>query len=201
MKQQTLAMAADQESGYGQHFNPMRHDEFMKTMDAIVPSTALCAFIEPFYPKAGNGRPPVSSERMLRIHLTRQTLKGKQWYFRMKLYIGVDSQSGQAHGAVVTSANVHDKHPPPDLLHGNEHFTNRRAKSQGVVGEAVRLKSRHKSRLRSRAEHVFGVVKRLCGFGEMRYLGLHINAIRTFTAWALTNIYLSRSMPMAQVRP
>lgn len=49
-----------------------------------------------------------------------QTRKGQQWYFGMKLHIGVDSQSGLAHSAVVTSANVHDKHPLPDLLHGQE---------------------------------------------------------------------------------
>jgi len=36
----------------------------------------------------------------------------------MKLNIGVDSQSGLAHNAVVTAANVNDKHPLPDLLHG-----------------------------------------------------------------------------------
>ncbi len=38
----------------------------------------------------------------------------------MKLHIGVDSRTGLAHSAVVTAANVHDKHPLPDLLHGNE---------------------------------------------------------------------------------
>ena len=38
----------------------------------------------------------------------------------MKLHIGVDSQTGLAHTAVVTAANVHDKHPLPELLHGNE---------------------------------------------------------------------------------
>ena len=46
--------------------------------------------------------------------------KGQQWYFGMKLHIGVDSQSGLTHSAVVTAANVHDKHPLPDLLHGQE---------------------------------------------------------------------------------
>lgn len=51
---------------------------------------------------------------------THQTRKGRQWYFGMKLHIGVDSQSGLAHSAVVTPANVHDKHPLPQLLHGNE---------------------------------------------------------------------------------
>jgi len=47
-------------------------------------------------------------------------------HFGMKLHIGVDSQSGLAHSAVVTAANVHDKHPMPDLLHGNERRVYRR---------------------------------------------------------------------------
>lgn len=38
----------------------------------------------------------------------------------MKLHIGVDSQSGLAHSAVVTPANIHDKHALPQLLHGEE---------------------------------------------------------------------------------
>jgi IS5 family transposase len=38
----------------------------------------------------------------------------------MKMHIGVDSRTGLAHSAVVTAANVHDKHPLSDLLHGNE---------------------------------------------------------------------------------
>jgi len=40
MKQQTLAMAADQ-SGYEHCRKPTRRDEFLKTMEAIVPWTAL----------------------------------------------------------------------------------------------------------------------------------------------------------------
>ena len=36
-----------------------------------------------------------------------QTRKGQQWYFGIKLHIGVDSQSGLAHRAVVTPANMH----------------------------------------------------------------------------------------------
>ena len=255
MKQQTLAMAADQ-SGYEQYRKPTRREEFLATMQSIVPWTALCEVIAPHYPKAGNGRPPIGLERMLRIHFiehwfnladlaceealydsaslrrfvgidlgrepvpdattmlkfrrllndnklgqalfaqvgqelqTRgfkvntgtivdatiigapgstknadkardpemhQTRKGKQWYFGMKLHIGVDSQSGLAHSAVVTAANVHDKHPLPDLLHGQEKrvygdsayasqkaliqskapkakdFTNQRTKRNGII--------------------------------------------------------------------
>jgi len=322
-KQQTLAMAADQ-SGYEQYRKPTRRDEFLATMQAIVPWAALCEVIEPHYPKAGNGRPPIGLERMLRIHFIQhwfnladlaceealydsaslrrfvgidlgcepvpdattmlkfrrllndnklgealfakvgqelqargfkvntgtivdatiigapsstknadkardpemhQTRKGKQWYFGMKLHIGVDSQSGLTHSAVVTAANVHDKHPLPDLLHGQERrvygdsayasqkkliegkapqardFTNQRTKRNGVVDEALKAKNRNKSRIRSRVEHVFGVVKRLWGFGKVRYRGLAKNATRAFTALALANIYLSRSRLMAQVSP
>lgn len=154
-----------------------------------------------------------------------QSRKGLQWYFGMKLHIGVDSQSGLAHSAVVTAANVHDKHPLPDLLHGNEQrvygdsayasqkdlisskapkakdFTNKRTRYAGTVDEAVRAKNRNKSKIRSRVEHVFGVVKRLWGFGKVRYRGLQKNATRAFTALALANIYLGRQRLVAQVRP
>ena len=44
-----------------------------------------------------------------------QTRKGQQWYFGMKLHIGVGSQSGLVHSPLVTAANVHDNHPLPDL--------------------------------------------------------------------------------------
>jgi len=37
-------------------------------MEQVVPWAQLCQLIEPFYPKAGNGRPPVGLERMLRIY-------------------------------------------------------------------------------------------------------------------------------------
>jgi len=66
MKQQTLAMAADQNAQYEQYRRPTKRDAFLATMEQIVPWTELCSVIEPHYPKAGNGRPPVGLERMLR---------------------------------------------------------------------------------------------------------------------------------------
>ena len=324
MKQQTLAMAADAQSGFEQHRRPTRRDEFLKTMEALVPWAALCEEIAPHYPKAGNGRPPIGLERMLRIHFIQhwfnladlaceealydsaslrrfvgidlgcepvpdattmlkfrhllgnnklgealfarvgkelqargikvntgtivdatiiaapsstkntdkardpemhQTRKGQQWYFGMKLHIGVDSQTGLSHSAVVTAANVHDKHPLPDLLHGNEQrvygdsayasqkaliaskapkardFTNQRTRRAAEVDEVQRAKNRNKSRVRARVEHVFAVVKRLWGFTKVRYRGLQKNATRAFTALALANIYLARGRLLGQVRP
>ena len=104
----------------------------------------------------------------------------------MKLHIGLDSQSGLAHRAVVTPANVHEKHPLPDLLHGNEQraygdsayasqkkliqgkaprakdFTNQRTRrAGGSVNEVQRGKNRNKSKIRAQVEHIFGLVTRV----------------------------------------
>jgi IS5 family transposase len=145
-----------------------------------------------------------------------QTRKGKQWYFGMKLHIGVDKDTGLAHSAVVTAANVHDKHPLPSLLHGQEEVvygdsayasqqaliaskapgardaTNQRVRKGGAGEEIARLLNRSRSRVRSRVEHVFGVVKRLWGFDKVRYRGLAKNATRAFIALALANLFLAR---------
>jgi transposase, IS5 family len=320
MKQQTLAMAADQADGFEQYRRPTKRDTFLATMEQIVPWQALGEVIEPHYPKVGNGRPPIGLQRMLRMYFVQhwfnladeacedalldsaalrrfvgidlgrervpdattllkfrrllethqlghalfakvgevlqerglkvgsgtivdatliaapsstknadkqrdpemhQTRKGQQWYFGMKLHIGVDSRSGLAHSAVVTAANVHDKHPLPDLLHGKERrvygdsayasqkalikakaaqaqdFTNQRTRKAGVVDEVERGKNRNKSKVRARVEHVFAVVKRLWGFTKVRYRGLEKNATRSFVALGLANIYLARQRLMA----
>jgi IS5 family transposase len=41
-------------------------------MEQVVPWRELCVLIEPHYPKAGNGRPPVGVERMLRMYFLQQ---------------------------------------------------------------------------------------------------------------------------------
>ena len=319
MKQQSLSVAADQNSQFEQFRRPTRRDRFLATMEQIVPWSALCAVLEPHYPKAGKGRPPVGLERMLRMYFVQhwfnladeaceeslldsvalrrfvgidlgrerapdattllrfrrlledkelggelfaqvnqelanrgmsvgtgtivdatiitapsstknadkardpdmhQTRKGQQWYFGMKLHIGVDSRTGLAHSAAVTPANVHDKHCIEDLLHGEERrmygdsayasqkalirahapqakdFTNQRTRRGGVVDEVERGRNRNKSRIRARVEHVFAVVKRLWGFTKVRYRGIEKNANRAFVALALANLYLSRARLM-----
>ena len=45
-----------------------------------------------------------------------QTKKDNQWYFGMKVHIGVDKDLGLIHSVVVTSANVHNVIPAADLL-------------------------------------------------------------------------------------
>jgi IS5 family transposase len=122
---------------------------------------------------------------------------------------------------VVTAANVHDKHPLPDLLHGNEQrvygdsayasqralieskaprakdFTNQRVRRGGEIDEAERSKNQNKSKVRARVEHVFAVVKRLWGFAKVRYRALAENATRSFVVLGLANIYLARQRLVA----
>src|SRR4030095_4901872 len=49
-----------------------RRENFLEEMDQVVPWGALLQVIEPHYPKAGNGRPPLGLEKMLRIYFMQQ---------------------------------------------------------------------------------------------------------------------------------
>lgn len=42
------------------------------------------------------------------------------WYLGIKAYVRVDSQTKLIHSVAVTSVNVHDTQPLPDLLHEKE---------------------------------------------------------------------------------
>ena len=64
MKQMTLATV----KGFEKHGRTTRKAEFLARMDGLMPWAEFCALIEPHYPKAGNGRPPVGVERMLRMY-------------------------------------------------------------------------------------------------------------------------------------
>ncbi len=55
-----------------------------------------------------------------------------------------------------------------------------------------RAKNRTKSRVRSKVEHVFGVLKLKFGFVKVRYRGLAKNANRLFAACALVNLFTVR---------
>lgn len=49
-----------------------RKSVFLREMEKVVPWSRLEALIEPFYPKKGNGRPPMALGTMLRIHFLQQ---------------------------------------------------------------------------------------------------------------------------------
>jgi IS5 family transposase len=67
MKQLSLATA-----GFERYARTTRRAAFLAEMERVVPWPALCGLIEPYYPKPGNGRPPVGVERMLRLYFLQQ---------------------------------------------------------------------------------------------------------------------------------
>jgi transposase, IS5 family len=310
MRQATLASVS-----FDKHSKQTRRAKFLAEMDQVVPWRELCALIEPFYPKAGNGRPPIGLERMLRLHCLQhwfnlsdlaaeeaiydslamrrfvgidlghepapdettilnfrhllerhklgqalfdcinqhlasrglkvaggtivdatiiaaasstkneakardpemhQTRKGQQWYFGMKLHIGVDSKTKLIHAMTTTAANVHDAKVLGELLHGSEtrvygdqayrgqtevirahapnakDFTNQRCRYRGLVDEVERSKNRTKSGVRAKVEHPFGVIKRVFGYAKVRYRGLTKNTQRLWVSCGLVNLFLNR---------
>jgi transposase, IS5 family len=64
-----------------------------------------------------------------------QTKKGNEWYYGMKVHIGVDKDSGLmhlVHSDETTAANVHDLTPAAELLHGDEEVVYADAGYQGI---------------------------------------------------------------------
>lgn len=145
-----------------------------------------------------------------------QTKKGNQWYFGMKLHIGVDSQTKLIHSVAVTPANVHDSRMLPDLLHGDEtrvwgdsaytgqaaaikeaapkarDFTNRKASRNRPLSDEEKSSNRVKSSVRSKVEHMFGVIKLVFGYKKTRYRGIDKNAHAMIVTSALANLYMAR---------
>ncbi|MFZ6643315.1 IS5/IS1182 family transposase, partial [Undibacterium sp. TC4M20W] len=54
MRQTTFA-----EGGFERFAKTTKRAVFLSEMNQVVPWAMLCKLIEPHYPKAGNGRPPV----------------------------------------------------------------------------------------------------------------------------------------------
>jgi len=145
----------------------------------------------------------------------KQTRKGKNWHFGMKLHIGADKR-GLVHTVTATNAAAADITQLPELLHGQErevfgdqaywkeddrevleawgvrYRINRRPTSQRPLSERWRMINRARSRTRARGEHAFRVVKQLWGFAKVRYRGLAKNLARAHTMFALANLYQVR---------
>jgi IS5 family transposase len=274
MKQQTLAVAADENARFEQYRPPTKRDVFLATMEQIGPWTALCGVIEPHCPKAGNGRPPVGLERMLWMYFV------QHWFnladaasesalldsTTLRRFVGIDlgwervpdatallkfrrllekhklgeamfakvGETLQAQGLKVgtgtivdatligapSSTKYADKQRDPEMHQtrkGKRCFFGIRRLRVRLAGQAdpsqgpwsagpdqqdrgfrqpteelERMVNRGKLRVRLRVEQVFGMVKRLWGYGKVRHRGQAKNAARAFVATALANIFLAR---------
>jgi IS5 family transposase len=152
------------------------------------------------------------------------TQKRGQWFFGMKLHIGVDSRSKLIHSVAATAANVSDSVMLEDLLHGDEtrvwgdkayagkkatlaavaprakDFTQAKGYRYRKLTEAERACNRTKSRVRAKVEHQFRIIKRQFGFTKVRYRGLEKNAQRLFIACALSNLVMAKKQLLKRQR-
>ena len=146
-----------------------------------------------------------------------QTKKGNQWYFGMKAHIGVDADSKMIHSIEVTPANAHDSTMMEKLLRKSdeavwgdkayagtsdkihraapkaEDKTMHKARRNTPLTPKQTEENHQRSKVRSRVEHCFGVMKNIFGFRKVRYRGLAKNTNRVFMTCALINIYLART--------
>ncbi len=144
----------------------------------------------------------------------RQTKKGNEWHFGMKVHIGADAGTGVVHSVTTTRANVHDVTEAHRLLHGGEKRVWGDAGYQGVdkrvenrelgvdwqvamrpgrrrqlgQGSCEALAEKHKSSIRAKVEHPFLYVKRHFGYAKVRYRGLAKNTQRLMLLLGLTNL-------------
>jgi IS5 family transposase len=149
----------------------------------------------------------------------KQTKKGNNWYFGMKLHIGTDLQ-GLVHSVTGTNAATNDITQMPALLHGEEkavfgdraywsekdrqrfreegvaYRVNRRAAPGKPLTGGWRKINRIRSKARCMVEHPILVVKGIWGFRKTRYRGLDKNLARGHTMFALANLYRMRSTLM-----
>lgn len=151
----------------------------------------------------------------------RQTKKSNQWYYGMKVHIGVDKDSGLIHSVVTTAANMHDLTPAAELLHDDEAVVSGDAGYQGigkrtemaghsaVFSVAMRPGKRRvlpgtadgrlqdlievaKAHIRAKVEHPFRVIKQQFGFKKTRLRGMAKNRCKVKVTAALTNLFLAR---------
>lgn len=144
------------------------------------------------------------------------TRKGKKWGFGMKAHIGVDFATKLIHHVVATPGNTADGTMIGRLLHGRERHVwgdkayayrgrdIRQAAPEALDRTLYKAQANYplnpmqehlnelRSRVRSRVEHMFGLIKCVFGFDKLRYRGLAKNANRLFTVCALANLFIIR---------
>jgi len=126
------------------------------------------------------------------------------------------SRTKLIHSVTATAANVDDSQLPADLLHGEEtrvlgslayagkgdvlrerapnskDFTHKKGCRSRPLSDGDRSRNRTKSWVRAKVEQPFLVLKRVFGFGKVRYRGFDKNANRQFMACALVNVSTAR---------
>ena len=149
----------------------------------------------------------------------KQTRKGNQGHFGMKLHVGVDEQSGLVHSLATTSANMHELRASEELLHGEEvrvwgdagyrgmekreahkdcqvawHIAMGPSQRRRLARDGLeRLMEACKSSVRSKVEQVFFSVEQMFVDGKVRYRSLGKNENRLALLLGFANLLRAES--------
>lgn len=160
-----------------------------------------------------------SGERDPEMH---QTRKGNQWFFGMKMHIGVDDKLGLIHSIATTSANEHDVTVTDQLLHGKEkrvwgdagyigvdkrpehtkrsvkwHIAMRPGQRKELDPKSWEAKAeKTKASVRAKVEHPFFFIKQVFKYSKLRYKGLAKNSSRLHLLAAFSNLLIGRKYLM-----
>jgi transposase, IS5 family len=199
MRQVTLATA-----GFDRYAKTTRRAAFLLEMEQVVPWPALCALIEPYYPKLGNGRPPIGVERMLRIHFL------QQWFnlsdpgveealydsLAMRRFVGIDLGREPVPDETTMCRFRHllEEHDLGRLLDEvQRHLAENGLKvATGTIVDATIISAPSSTKNAAKVEHPIGVIKRVFGFAKVRYRGLKKNLNRLLVTSALANLHTAR---------
>lgn len=145
-----------------------------------------------------------------------QVKKGNEWYFGMKMHIGVDDELGLVHSVTGTAANVHDITEAEKLLHGDEQRVRGDAGYRGIEKRpehedrdtdweismmpgqrrqlnprsVVARREKKKASIRAKVEHPFWYAKQMFGYRKVRYRGLKKNLARIHMLLGFANLMI-----------
>lgn len=153
------------------------------------------------------------------------TKKGNTWHFGMKLHVGVDPTHACVHTVKATTAKVHDSVPVLELVHARETFISgdkayasqylresceeaeieyrvlEKERGNASQRAAIAQSNREKSKVRSRVEWPFRILKDLWGHRRTRYKGIKKNEQWLTFALGLVNLYQVRNLLLSMSEP
>ena len=246
-KQQSLT-----DIGYGNRKRKTKRDEFLGTMDEVIPWDEWIELVEPHYPEGKRGRPPRGAETMLRMYLLANWFnlsdEGVEdaiydsYAFRQFMRVDFlgDSQVPDATTLCKFRKTLNENGITKLLFDTTKIFLERYGKMMRggtIVDETIveapastknvdkrreiqadshlsridcrtNTRNRHrwktlaptfdwdrhveyqKSRVRSKVEYVFLIIKRLFGYRKVRYRGLEKNRTHAFILGACANLFM-----------
>jgi IS5 family transposase len=145
--------------------------------------------------------------------------KNTKWFYGMRAHIGADAGTGYVHHIEVTAANIAEVKISPKLLRPDdevvygdagylkmENYVNdglereyrinrqmgtfNRYYGNGLSYQIEKQHERRKSRVRSKVEYAFHIVKDIFGWRKVRYKGLAKNTGHANLLFASANLYM-----------